>query len=64
MEYGISVFSVAALIGHQWVFGNGGGFTIDINSGIGYNNAKIEGEALWAGDGIGYKGNISFGWAF
>ena len=64
MEYGISVFSVAALIGHQWVFGNGGGFTIDINSGIGYNNAKIEGDALWSGDGIGYKGNISFGWAF
>ena len=62
--WGISVFSVAALIGHQWVFGNGGGFTIDINSGIGYNNAKIEGDALWSGDGVGYKGNISFGWAF
>ena len=64
MEYGISVFSVAALFGHQWVFGDGGGFTIDINSGIGYNNAKIEGDALWSGDGVGYKGNISFGWAF
>ena len=63
-EWGISVFSVAALFGHQWIFGDGGGFSIDINSGIGYNNAKIEGEALWSGDGIGYKGNISFGWAF
>ena len=64
MEYGINVFSVAALFGHQWVFGDGGGFSIDINSGLGYNNAKIEGDALWSGDGIGYKGNMSFGWAF
>ena len=63
-EFGINVFGLAALFGHQWVFGDGGGFTIDINTGIGYNNAKIEGLATWSGDGLVYKGNISFGWAF
>ncbi len=63
-EFGINVFGVAALFGHQWVFGDGGGFTIDINTGIGYNNAKIEGLATWSGDGLAYKGNLSFGWAF
>ena len=46
------------------MFGNNSGFTIDINTGIRYNNAKIEGDALWAGDGLGLAGNISFGWAF
>ncbi len=63
-EFGINVFNLAALFGHQWVFGNEGGFTIDINTGARYNNAKIEGDALWSGDGVGLAGNISFGWAF
>lgn len=64
-DYGINGFSLAGLVGHQWVFGNGGGFTIDINTGIGYNNWNVDGDAvLTRGDGVGIKGNLSFGWAF
>lgn len=61
---GIKVFNVALLFGHQWVFGDNGGFSIDINTGIKYNSVTIEGDALWAGEGTGLAGNISFGWAF
>ena len=64
-DYGINGFSLAGLVGHQWVFGDGGGFTIDINTGIGYNNWNVDGDAvLTRGDGVGIKGNLSFGWAF
>ncbi len=65
VDYGINGFSLAGLIGHQWVFGDGGGFTIDINTGLGYNNWSVDGSAIIAkGDGVGLKGNLSFGWAF
>ena len=60
----INVFNVAILFGHQWVFGDNGGFSIDINTGVKYNSVTIEGDALWSGDGTGLAGNISFGWAF
>ena len=63
-KFGINILNVAGLFGHQWIFGNNSGFTIDINTGIRYNNATIEGDALWSGDGLGLAGNISFGWAF
>ena len=63
-DFGINVFNVALLFGHQWVFGDNGGFSIDINTGIKYNSVTIEGVALWSGDGTGLAGNISFGWAF
>ena len=64
-EYSINGFSVAGLVGHQWVFGDNRGFTIDINTGIGYNKWSVDGDAvITRGDGFGLKGNISFGWAF
>jgi len=60
----MGIIGGAALIGHQWVFGNGGGFTIDINTGAGYNLIVADDPGTSTVDGIGYKGNISFGWAF
>ena len=41
------------------------GPAIDINTGLGYNNWSVDGSAIIArGDGVGLKGNLSFGWAF
>ena len=60
VDYGISGFSLAGLIGHQWVFGDDGGFSIDINTGLGYNNWSVDGSAIIArGDGVGLKGNLA-----
>ena len=30
-KFGINVLNIAGLFGHQWIFGNNTGFTIDIN---------------------------------
>ena len=63
VDYGINLLSIDGLGGYQWVFGNGGGFTLDINIGLGYTNAMGENQNRY-GRSFYLPGSLSLGFAF